>query len=164
MPSDRDIRARKRDTMSVNIGALRAATIAAAIACLGEHEIGNTNRGPLPDEALRFCNEEVGQAWCAAFACLMLHRAGVKSSPRNASSSGLVAWGAEHGAAVEFPAFGDLGMIKGGDTGHHHTVIVLGGASDALHCIEGNENNQVMETFHRTLDEMDCINPYKLEV
>lgn len=147
---------------SIEIALLRHAVIRFATSYVGVHEIGDTNRGALPDEALIYCGEAVGQPWCAAFACLMLHRAGVPNAPRNASSSGLYDWGNANNAITAQPQYGDFGLIKGGDTGHHHTVIVIGGTPDALHCIEGNEGNQVAVTHTRTLAEMDCINPYIL--
>lgn len=147
---------------NIDIGKLRHAVITLATQYVGVHEIGDTNRGTLPDAVLRYCNTDVGQPWCAAFACYCLHLAGVPGSPRDASSSGLYQWAVEHHALVTSPGFGDIGLIKGGDTGHRHTIIIIGGEPDALHCIEGNEGNQVAVTHTRTLAEMDCFNPYIL--
>lgn len=143
---------------------LRRDVLENAIACLGMGETPpGSNRGVLPDAANTFAGAPLGSPWCAAGACLMLHRAGVVHGPKTASSGGIVAWGRANQAIEENPSFGDLGEVKGDSpTGYVHTVIIEGGTADALRTIEFNESNMVKRNV-RKLSELTVVNPYDAE-
>ena len=136
--------------------------IAQAVSHLGEHEIGDTNTGVLPDRALEYVGDAPGNPWCAAFACLIVFLAGVTGGPKTGSSGALVEWAREHGRLVSVPRRGDLGCERDASspTGYCHTVICehdFGGGD--VETIEGNYGNAVKRNT-RPVDGFTWLRPY----
>jgi hypothetical protein len=65
-----------------DIGAVRSAAVRWAVAHVGLHERGSTNRSPQIDRWERDMGIRIGQSWCGAFVHQAFLRAGVRLSAR----------------------------------------------------------------------------------
>ncbi len=139
-----------------------------ALARLGEgEEPPGSNLGPLPEKALKFVGCAAPNPWCAAFACLCVHDAlfALKlpdNGPRTASTSVLHAWGEQKGLIIDAAAVqpGDLGLVKGGPTGYHHTVVVTAVSAVSVTTCEGNYGDAVRKNV-RLKSELAFVRPYR---
>lgn len=128
-----------------------------------------SNHGDLADRAIKFVgyptSYPTGPPWCAAFACLMVHDAGILDGPKTASTGGIVTWGKMHDAIVPQPRRGDIGCLIDSDspTGFEHTVIlehVFGGES-VVHTVAANEANRVQRNTY-PIHSMVYVRPYRV--
>lgn len=111
-----------------------------------EQPLGS-NRGVLVDTFNREAGASLGSPWCLAFAYTCIKHAAEHAEIavpilRTASCSVLYKWAQDHHLNANGAVRpGDVGLVIGGESGHHHAVIIekllpLG----LVQTIEGNTN------------------------
>ena len=167
-----------------------AAILKAFTSRLGEGEVPHgSNRGPLPDKALRFVlgpkvdlskRSAEEDEWCAAMYCLACGDAQLPNPPRTLSTGGLYDFCAGSGQVIcvtraarhgHIAVQGSVDWIRPGDaalvtsettlTGFCHTTAVLELLSGGRYRgIAGNEGSKVSESV-RLLSSVVIVRPYR---
>lgn len=129
----------------------------------GEQPKGS-NRGPLPDRCLEYVGYALGNPWCAAFACYMAFRVGIKNGPKTASTGAIYEWGRRNHKVLDPKEVraGDLGLVRDNTskTGFRHTVIVRKVLPFGMvMTIEGNYGDTVQKGLRR-MSTMDFVRAF----
>lgn len=132
---------------------------------LGEHELTGHNDGKFVNEVQDFVAPGLhGEPWCACFATFCIKRAAEALGlgpvqpimPRSDSSTEIHSWAKRHGALLDTPEPGCIGLVRGdgGSPGktHHHTFLVDRVEGGLVHSVDGNSSNKVALATHNIVD------------
>lgn len=156
--------------------------VSKAISHIGEMECPmGSNSGREVNRYLEYAGVDISapaseKAWCASFACYIIGMTLLQMAlsllhPNTPSSHEMVNWGINHDTIIADPKRalpGDVVILAGGDgeaaqdgKSYHHTLLLESVGTDGLHCIAGNDGDQVRRSL-RPFAGCTILRPYVL--